>query len=198
MLPKLEFKTIKKGGKTYCGLKDFTEPHKLAHERNAAGCDPGFVYLCYLPKGVYKGRYKIGKAEYTKEGTDHFDLDEINENLLEALQKRLKSFHPGKQTDEEYTGAQFVHGIRVACGEGAEKQPHSFFKHKKPSRIDRELFDLSKADIEVFKNATGSVLDRPIKHLTAESFADYLKKDVGLDLESIQERVLLPDTWGQD
>lgn len=200
MLPKLEFKTIKKGGKTYCGVRDNGDDlqHKFADERNAHGHDPGFMYLAYLPKGEYKGLYKIGKAEYTKVGTDDFDLDEINENLLEALQKRLSNFHPGKRTDEKYDGAQFVHGIRVACGEGAEKQPVSFFKWKKSDPTDRELFKLTEADIEAFKTATGSVLDRPIKHLTAEGFADYLQKDEGLDLESIQERVLLPDTWGQD
>ena len=123
----LVFKTEKDGDKTYCCVKDNGEKviHRFADERNGHGHDPGYVYLAYLPKGECKGFYKIGKVEYTKVGTDDFDLDEVHMKLLEALQTRLKSYHPPRnRTDAIYDGAQFVHGIRVACGEGAEKASH--------------------------------------------------------------------------
>ena len=106
---------------------------------------------------------------------DDFDLDELNKGLIASLYKRLKDFHPAKRKENiPYDGAQFVHGIRVACGEGAEKIPHSFFANK---RIDkaREVFNLTRSDINIFKTAKGSVLDRPIKHLTAQEFASYLR-----------------------
>ena len=195
----LVFKTIKVGDKTYCGVKDSGKNiiHRFVNERNAHGHDPGYVYLAYLPKGEYKGLYKIGKVEYTNIHTDDFDLDEINTKLLEALQKRLRNYHPGNGTDAIYDGAQFVHGIRVACGEGAEKQPHSFFKLKKWTQMDRELYDLTEADTKIFKTATGSILGRPIKHLAAEEFADYLVKNCGLQEKTIREWVVLPDNRGK-
>ena len=191
----LVFETNKVGDKTYCGVVngDKNSIHKFVSERNGHGHDPGYVYLAYLPRGKYEGQYKIGKAEYTKVGKDDFDLDEIDEELLEALQKRLTDYHPGKGTDKKYDGAKFVHGIRVACGEGAEKQPQSFFtKTQKRVKCDLEVFNLTKADIETFKTATGSVLCRPIKHLTAENFADYLASKSMPD-ETIREWVILPD-----
>lgn len=203
VMPKraLVFKTIKEWDRTYCCVKDNGEKiiHRPANDRNSHGHDPGYVYLAYLPKGEYKGLYKIGKVEYTGVGTDDFDLDEINVDLLKVLQKRFSNYHPSRsQTDAIYDGAQFIHGIRVACGEGAEKQPHSFFKLKKWAQLDRELYDLTEADIEAFKTATGSVLDRPIKHLTAEEFARYLATVRSLPAKAIREWVVLPDNRGKD
>jgi hypothetical protein len=152
------------------------------------------VYLAYLPNGSSKGHYHIGKVEYTKVGTDDFDLDEIEPDLLGALKKRFKNYHPARKgSDVMYDGARFVHAIRVACGEGAEKQPHAFFdilgrRFNKGS----ESFELTEGDVEIFKSATGDVLDRPIKHLTAKQFAGYLLNG-GLSDEAIREWVLLSD-----
>ena len=191
-MPKLTFKTIKHEDKTYCGVRDggTNLVHRFANERNGHGHDPGYVYLVYLPKGDYKGLYHIGKAEYAKVGMDGFDLDEIDSQLRGRLHWRLSLYHPTRKgTDTPHDGAQFVHGIRVACGEGAEKQPHSFFKLKKLS--NREIFDLTEADVETFKTATGSVLDRPIKHLTTKEFVSYLAKDHGFSDKDIREWVFL-------
>ena len=138
--PELIFKTAKKNGKTICGAIDGDEFsfHKFAEVRNArtqpAGHDPGYVYLAFLPKGPYKGLFKIGKSECTCIRTDDFDIDSLDTGLLESLFRRFKNYHPGKTaTDAKYDGAQFVHAIRVACGEGAEKQPHSYFKSRRIS-----------------------------------------------------------------
>lgn len=194
-MPKLIFKTIKNEGKTYCGVRDsgINLVHRFANERNGHGHDPGYVYLVYLSKGDYKGLYHIGKAEYTKVGTDDFDLDEIDSQLRGRLHWRLSLYHPARKgTDTPYDGAQFVHGIRVACGEGAEKQPHFFFKLKQLP--NREVFDLTETDVEAFKTATGSVLDRPIKHLTAKEFADDLLKDLSFSDKDIREWVFLKQT----
>ena len=68
---------------------------------------------------------------------------------------------------------------------------------KKCPQLDRELYDLTEADIEAFKTATGSVLDRPIKHLTAEEFADYLATGGKLPDKIIREWVVLPDNRGK-
>ncbi len=195
VIPNLVFKTICKGNKTICGVRDTGRllPHRFVKERNAHGHDPGYVYLAYLSKGPYKGFYHIGKVEYTKVGSDDFDLDEIDLKLLGELKRRLSNYHPGqKGTDVVYDGAQFVHGIRVACGEGAEKQPHSFFRLKKCPQVDRELFNLTETDIKIFKKAKGSILGREIKHLTADVFASYLANQ-GLSDETIHEWVVLPD-----
>jgi hypothetical protein len=195
VIPMLLFKTIKDGEKTYCGVRASGKPlvHRFVKERNSHGHDPGYVYLTYLPKGPYNGCYHIGKVEYTKIGTDDFDLDEIDRELLGELQRRLSNYHPGqKGTDIIYDGAQFVHGIRVACGEGAEKQPHSFFRLKKCPQVDRELFNLTETEIKIFKKAKGSILGREIKHLTADVFASYLANQ-GLSDETIHEWVVLPD-----
>jgi hypothetical protein len=191
---KLVFKTTKIGDKIYCGIRDGVPYllHKTSKERKGHGHDPGYVYLAYLPKGKYKGLYKIGKVEYTKVGTDDFILNrKLEMKLLEALQKRFGNYHPGIGSDEVYDGAQFVHGIRVACGEGAEKQPHSFFKPNKLPQVDRELYSLTETEIEAFKTATGQVLGRRIKHLTAKEFSDYLAK-YGFSEKAIWEWVVLP------
>jgi hypothetical protein len=191
----LVFKTTKIGNKTYCGVEGGSKSsiHRPAEERNATGHDPGYVYVAYLPSGKYSGLYHIGKAEYTKVGTDDFDLDEIQMNLLEALKVRLKRYRRGTRTDEKYNGAKFVHGIRVACGEGAEKQPQFFFTGLgKLVQKGFEIFNLSEDDIETFKKAIGSVLGHPIKHLTAEEFAGYLATDPKLS-DKINEWVVLPD-----
>ncbi len=192
--PKLVFKTVENRGRIYCGVKDGVPylAHKTAKERNGHGHDPSYVYLAYLPKGKYKGLYKIGKVEYTKVGTDDFILNKKLEiKLLEALKRRFANYHPGVGNDEIYDGAQFVHGIRVACGEGAEKQPHSFFRTRKVPQLDRELYSLSETDIQVFKNATGQILGRRIKHLTAEEFVHYLE-NCGLSDKTIHKWVVLP------
>jgi hypothetical protein len=195
----LVFKTTKIGDKTICGAVDGDEfsIHKFAAVRNArsqpAGHDPGYVYLAYLPKGRYKGLYKIGKSELTRIRTDDFNLDELDSGLLEYLYKRLKCYHPAKRKEDiPYDGAQFVHGIRVACGEGAEKQPHSYFAKKRVEK-SREVFKLTSYDIEDFKSATGSVLDRPIKHLKAQDFANYLRfRPEDFTWDYIHQWVVLP------
>ncbi|MBW2622338.1 MAG: histidinol dehydrogenase [Deltaproteobacteria bacterium] len=199
-LPKLIFKTFEKDGVTYCGARANGDdrddlPHKFVEKRNGHGHEPGYVYLAYLPKGKYKGCYKIGKVERKGVGKDDFNLDKIENELLERLEKRLGSFNPGESSDKKYTGAKFVHGIRVACGEGAEKQPHSFFREK---TVGNEVFKLSEVDIEVFKTATGKVLGHRIKHLTAEEFADYLESDRGFDKKTIRNLVALPENWRKD
>jgi hypothetical protein len=191
--PKLIFRTIKDGEKTYCGVRDDGRhlSHRFIDERNGHGHDPGYVYLVYLPTGPYRGCYHIGKVEYTKIGTDDFDLDKIHVELLRELQRRLNGYHPAKtKDDQKYNGAQFVHGIRVACGEGAEKQPHHLFRLKKLS--GGEIFDLKEEDIEILKKAEGSILGRDIKHLSAEVFAGYLANQ-GLPDETIREWVVLPE-----
>jgi hypothetical protein len=198
-MSKLVFKTTKNKGNICCGVRADGDPrddlpHKFIEKRNGHGHEPGYVYLASLPKGKYKKRYKIGKVERKGIGKDDFNLDKIENELLERLEKRLGSFNPGESSDKKYTGAKFVHGIRVACGEGAEKQPHSFFREK---TVENEVFKLSEVDIEVFKTATGCVLDRPIKHLTADKFADYLERK-GLDKDTIRDLVALPENWKKD
>jgi hypothetical protein len=194
----LIFKTTQIGDKIICGAVDGDEfsVHKFASVRNArsqpAGHDPGYVYLAYLPKGIYKGLYKIGKSELTRIRTDDFNLDELDSGLLEYLYKRLKCYHPAKRKEDiPYDGAQFVHGIRVACGEGAEKQPHSHFAKKRIAK-SKEVFELTSSDVDDFKSAKGSVLDRPIKHLTAGKFADYLYFVQDLTKDSIRQWVMFP------
>lgn len=182
----LEFKTREDGKNTYCG-EGTKLIHRFADRRNKTGHYPVFVYLAYIPQSKYRGRYKIGKAEHTKITWDDFDLDEIHKELMNYLYNRLKKYHPGKgKFEAKYDGAQFVHAIRVACGEGAEKQPQYLFK-KHGKFYENEVFKLSKEDIEIFKNAKGSLLGRPIKHLTAKDFAKYLLEEKALSKNAIQE-----------
>ncbi len=199
-IQKLVFRTVKEGDKTYCGVKGNGGHllHRFVNERNSHGHNPGYIYLTYLPVGPHKGCYHIGKAEYTTIGSDDFDLEAIHLMLLEQLRKRISQYHPAKTvTDKKYDKAQFVHGIRVACGEGAEKQPHHFFRRNKLP--GGELFDLDEEDVNIFKQAEGNVLDRPIEHLSAESFAGYLQRR-GMSAEIIRQWVLLPNsqTRGRD
>ena len=192
-MKKLIFKTIDHNGKTYCGVREsgMHLAHRFIDERNGHGHDPGYVYLVYLPNGGHSRRYHIGKTEYPRVGCDGFDLDRIELKLLEYLEKRMAQYHPGKGTDQPYDGAQFVHAIRVACGEGAEKQPHHLFKaNKLPGR---EMFHLTEKEVAVFKNAEGHVLGREIKHLTAETFASYLAHR-GMPDDLIREWVRLSDS----
>jgi hypothetical protein len=192
-MKKLIFKTIDHNGKAYCGVREsgMHLAHRFIDQRNGHGHDPGYVYLVYLPNGGHSGRYHIGKAEYPRVGCDGFDLDRIELKLLEYLEKRMTQYHPGKGTDQPYDGAKFVHAIRVACGEGAEKQPHHFFKaNKLPGR---EMFHLTEKEVAIFKNAEGRILGREIKHLTAHTFASYLAHR-GMPDDLIREWVLLPDS----
>jgi len=184
------FETTLLGNRTCCGVSNGF--HRFANERNKHGHYPGIVYLIYLPKGQFKGKCKIGKVEHTDVETDDFDLDKIHNQLLERLHGRFHRYHPGRgRFDAKYDGAQFVHGIRVACGEGGEKQPQAFFTNK-GKWVKHEIFSLGEDDIEIFKSAKGEMLDRPIKHILAEEFAKYLSEEKGLMNEDIKARVLLP------
>lgn len=169
--------------------------HRYADRRNCNGYGfghfPGYIYIAFLPFGPYKGHYHIGKTECTAVVDDNFDLDEIELQSLDKLRERFYRYRKNpSRSDEKYRGAKFVHGIRVACAEGAEKHPHSFFKEYKVSRS--EIFDLSELHIDIFKKAKGQVLGRKIKHLNAEVFASYLA-NLGKPDKEIRELVVLPN-----
>ena len=116
--------------------------HRFSEKRNKHGHDPGFVYLLALPDD----NYKIGKCEYITD-TDDFNLDDMNDYLLERLRKRMVELkkHP------VYRDAKFVHAIRVACGEGGEKHPFVFYNSRVKIPGASEVFKLSAEDIEIFQ-----------------------------------------------
>lgn len=154
--------------------------HQFAGERDTRGHCPGHVYLLALANGYFK----IGKCEDTTVQTDDFDLDEINQALLFRLKERLLEHQEDKRSPH-YNDFVFLHAIRVACGEGGEKHPSVLLGSR---RDRREMFELSAEDIETFKNATGELLGRPIKHVTAEEFRHYLDS-IGEDHIKVDDRV---------
>lgn len=184
----------------YCGIKN--KPHRWASKRtdksatpprDHPGHDPGFVYLLSFPDSNpnFAGKYKIGKTEYIlKPQTDDFDLDEIENHLLGSLYKRLKKFQSGGRTDDKYKGAKLVHAIRVACGEGAEKQPQSFFGDE-DKKYKFEVYNLDGDDIELFKSATGCVVGHCIKHYSAKRVAQYLREHTKESEERIAAMIQL-------
>jgi hypothetical protein len=108
----------------------------------------------------------VGVQVMSKMWQSNKRLVRSGKNSIEFVYKGF-SDHPAKtKDDQKYDGTQFVHGIRVACGGGEEKQPHYFFGLKK--QPGGEIFSLGKEDIELFKKAKGDILDREIKHLKTE------------------------------
>lgn len=140
--------------------------HRFAGERSTNGHCPGYVYLLSLANGYFK----IGKVEDTRIQTDDFDLDALDDDLLLLLTERLLQ-HQEDKSKSHYNDFVFLYAIRVACGEGGEKHPQVMLGNRMGGR---EMFELSQEDIELFKNATGELLNHPIKHLTAVEFGHYL------------------------
>jgi hypothetical protein len=187
---KFVFKTTRVGNKTFCGVN--SSFHRFANERNKHGHYPGIVYLAYLPNGEYRGLYKIGKAEHTEIEIDDFDLEKIHNQILYYLYTRFKRYHPGRgKFDTKYDGAKYIHGIRVACGEGAEKQPQSFFAGQ-GKLVKHEIFRLTQKDIEIFRTSKGDLLGYPIKHIFPGDFAKYLMNIAKLPKETVREWIELP------
>jgi hypothetical protein len=153
---------------TYCGPQRRGKGirHLFAGKRGSNGHCPGYVYLLALANGYYK----IGKVEDTSIQTDDFILDEIDEGLLWCLKNRLIEHQEDKKLPH-YNDYVFLHAIRVACGEGGEKHPQVALGERVGPG---EMYALSKEDIEAFKNAAGELLGRPIKHVTAMEFGEYL------------------------
>jgi len=134
---------------------------------------PGWIYLFELldiatPAG-HKA-YKVGKYEDK-------NLDQVG--FIEKLKRRNRPYY--RQT----YGCRFriIHLISVECAEGGEKQATRLWKEKQQRNEGGhycEKYFLIPADVMAFKNASGTVLYKPIQHIPVTTLLPRLKEKLDI------------------